>query len=210
VEGDRKKTYGRNQGIPVMAEDKKFDPKKLQKLNNPQRLKDIPPEYVWEKLDMRHPDVIVEIGAGTGFFSTAFLQKSASSKVYACDLSDIMINWIKENVSPQHPHIIPLKTEEHAVPLDDGTADLVYMINVHHELEDPELTLEEAHRIAKPEGKIFIVDWKKEDMPEGPPTAIRCRPERVKEQLRTAGFAHIAVYNGLKKHFLVVGTKGGS
>jgi len=189
--------------------EKKFDPQKLQKLNNPQRLKDIPPDYVWEKLNMQHPDVIVEIGAGTGFFSTAFLQKSASAAIYACDLSDIMVDWVKENVAPQYPHIIPLKTEEHAVPLDDGTADLVYMINVHHELEDPALTLEEAHRIAKPDGKIFIVDWKKEDMPEGPPTAIRYRPERVEEQLRAARFAHIEIYNGLKKHFLVVGTKEG-
>jgi hypothetical protein len=30
---------------------KKFDPKKLQKLNNPQRLIDIPPDYIREKLN---------------------------------------------------------------------------------------------------------------------------------------------------------------
>ena len=187
--------------------EKKFDPKKLQKLNNPQRLIDIPPDYVWPKLKIQNPEVMVEIGAGTAFFSIAFLQKSTSSTIYACDLSDIMIDWMKKNVSPEHAHIIPLKAEEHSVPLDDGTADLVFMINVHHELEDPALTLEEAHRIAKPDGKIFIVDWKKEDMPEGPPTGIRYLPKHVKEQLMKAEFKDIRIYSELPKHFLIVGTK---
>ena len=188
--------------------ERKFDHKKLQKLNNPQRLLDIPPDYVWQKLNIQNPEVLVEIGAGTGFFSIAFLQKTKASTLYACDLSDIMIDWVKENVSPQYPQIVPLKAEEHAVPLDDGIADLVFMINVHHELEDPALTLGEANRITKPDGKIFIVDWKKEDMPEGPPTEIRYLPEQVKEQLLKAGFKDVNIYSELQKHFLVVGIKG--
>ena len=187
--------------------DKKFDPRKLQKLNDPQRLIDIPPDYVWEKLNLDRPEVMVEIGAGTGFFSVAFLQKSKSSTIYACDLSDIMTDWVKENVSPQYPHIIPLKAGEHSLPLDGGFADLVFMINVHHELENPLLTLEEAYRVLKPDGRIFIVDWKKKDMPEGPPKGIRCSPEQVKEQLKTAGFKHLDIHNELQKHFLVVGRK---
>ena len=190
-----------------MMTEKKFNPKKLQKLNDPRRLTDIPPDYIWDRLNLENPDKIVEIGAGTGFFSIAFLQKSESATIYACDLSDTMIAWVKENVAPQYPRIIPLRAEEHAVPLDDGTADLVYMINVHHELENPMLTLEEAHRIAKPDGKIFIVDWKKEDMAEGPPKEIRYLPEKVEDQLRHAGFEHVAIYNELQKHFLVIGTR---
>ena len=94
-----------------------------------------------------------------------------------------MIKWMNENVSPKYPNIIPVKTEEHTVPLDDGIADLVFMINLHHELDNPSLTLEEANRILKPDGKIFVVDWKKKDMPEGPPVEIRCLPEQIKEQL---------------------------
>ena len=187
--------------------EKKFNTKKLQKLNDPRRLTDIPPAYIWDKLNLQNPDKIVEIGTGTGFFSIAFLQKSKSATLYACDLSATMIDWVRENVAPQYPHIIPLRAEEHAVPLDDGTADLVYMINVHHELEDPMLTLEEAHRIAKPGGKIFIVDWRKDDMDEGPPKEIRYLPETVKDQLRHAGFERVAIYNELPKHFLVIGTR---
>lgn len=179
----------------------------MQKLNNPQRLIDIPPDYAWEKLNIEKPGVFVDIGAGTAFFSVAFLQKSKPSTIYACDSSEVMINWIKENVSPKYPNIIPIKTEEHYVPLDDGIADLVFMINLHHELDNPSLTVEESNRILKPDGKIFVVDWKKQDMAEGPPAKIRFLPERVKEQLVNTGFKQVDIYNELQKHFLVVGKK---
>jgi len=187
--------------------EKKFDPKKLKKLNDPQRLIDIPPDYILEKLQMEKPGVIVEIGAGSAFFSIAFFQKFEPSILYACDISEVMINWVKENVSLKYPNIIPVKTEEHNVPLDDGIADLVFMINLHHELENPSLSIEEAFRILKPGGKIFIVDWKKKDMSEGPPVKIRYSPEKVKKQMVTAGFKGVDIYVELQKHFLVVGEK---
>jgi len=189
-------------------DEKKFDPKKLQKLNDPKRLLDIPPDYIWEKLHIGNKDVFVEIGAGTAFFSVAFLQKFKPSKLYACDLSEVMIGWVKENISPNYPGIIPVKTEEHTVPLDDEIADLVFMINLHHELEDPSRSLKEAHRLLKPDGTIFVADWKKKDMPEGPPTKMRCLPEEVKAQMVNAGFTGVDIDNALQKHFLVVGKRG--
>lgn len=188
-------------------DEKKFNPKKLEKLNNPNRLKDIPPDYVLDKLSMEKASILVEIGAGTAFFSIAFLQYANPSKIYACDVSEVMINWIKENVVQNFPNITPVKTEEHSIPLDDGIADLVFMINLYHELDNPTLIVKEAYRILKPSGNIFIVDWEKKNMAEGPPTQIRCLPEQVKKQLVNSGFINVNIFNGLPKHFLLVGQK---
>jgi ubiquinone/menaquinone biosynthesis C-methylase UbiE len=74
-------------------------------------------------------------------------------------------------------------------------------------LENPPKILEESYRILKPGGEIFIVDWKKMDMPEGPPVTIRCLPEQVEEQLKKAGFSGTQIINGLPKHFLLVAKK---
>ncbi len=190
-------------------DDKKFDPKKLQKLNDPKRLQDIPPSYIWDKLEMKQADVFVEIGAGTAFFSLAFLRYAKPAKIYACDISAVMISWMAANIVPQYPKIIPVQTAETSIPLDAETADLVFMIALHHELCRPDVTIEESYRILKPGGKIFIVDWKKEDMAEGPPTRIRCLAAQVKEQMLRPGFKKVKIFREMPKHFLVVGTKGG-
>lgn len=187
--------------------EKKFNPKKLEKLNNPKRLIDIPPDYVWDTLKLEKADTLVEIGAGTAFFSLAFLQQAKASEIYACDISEVMIDWVKENVVSKHPGVIPVKCEENSIPLDDAIADAVFMINLHHELDDPTLIVAEAHRLLKPRGKIFIIDWIKKDMAEGPPTEIRCLPEQVVEQLVDSGFEHVSTFSTLPKHFLVVGEK---
>ncbi len=187
--------------------DKKFDTKKLNKLNNPDRLIDIPPEYIWGKLNLTNMDIFIDIGAGTGFFSVPFLKYTKNGKIFACDISDIMIQWMKENICTEHPGIVPVKMEENVVPLGDGLADLVYMINLHHELEKPEEILKESLRLLKKNGKIFIVDWKKKDMPQGPPMHLRYSPEKVQSQLVSTGFENISIYNELPEHFLIIAGK---
>lgn len=152
--------------------DKKFDPKKLAKLNNSKRLVDIPPEYIQSKLNIEMSKTIIEIGAGTAFFSVAFLKQFEPSKIYTCDVSDIMVDWMQKNISPDYPSIIPIKNQENAVPLNDNTADLVFMIALHHELDNPALILDEAYRLLEPGGKVLIVDWKKEEMSQGPPLSL--------------------------------------
>ena len=186
---------------------KKFNPKKLQKLNNPERLKDIPPYVIRDIVGLGSVDVIVDIGAGTGFFSVALLKEFSCQRIYACDLSDDMINWMRENLSEKYPEIIPLKSDETKVPLDSEIADVVVMINLHHELENPDSILKESFRLLRPGGKILIVDWKKEEMDEGPPYEVRCEVDDVAKQLTLAGFENVEIYNTLRKHFIVAGIK---
>lgn len=144
----------------------KFDPKKLKKLNDPKRLEDIPPGLIQKKMNLEHPEVMVDLGAGPAFFSKAFLGQFTPSTIYACDLSEVMISWIREEVSPEHPAIIPVKSGEASVPLGSGIADMVFMIALHHELENPLQSLEESFRLLKPGGQILIVDWLKKDRPD--------------------------------------------
>ncbi|MCB2217742.1 class I SAM-dependent methyltransferase [Desulfofustis glycolicus] len=185
--------------------EKRFNPKKLHKLNNPKRLHDLPPDYLWAKADLQATEVLVDIGAGTGFFSIPFVP--LTKRLYACDISEIMLDWLRENVCPHYPSIIPVKMEMQAVPLPDQLADLVYMINLHHELDDPAILLRECWRLLKDGGKLLIVDWKKQEMAEGPPAQIRCLPSKVKDDVVRAGFRNGVVDEALAKHFLLVAEK---
>jgi ubiquinone/menaquinone biosynthesis C-methylase UbiE len=192
----------------MMMESKKFDPKKLEVLNDPQRLKILNPDLIWETANVKNPWVLVDIGAGTGFFAVPFSRKLKEGKVYACDISDAMLEWMEKNLPKETKGIvIPCKMQEIFVPLSDCIADLVYMINLHHELEDPEKVVKEAYRLLKHGGKLMIIDWKKEEMQEGPPLSIRVTEETIVGHVRKAGFVNITSHKILKYHNFVVGEK---
>lgn len=187
--------------------EKKFNVKKLQKLNNPQRLIDISVEDIAQKLGLEHPETLVDLGAGTAFFSIAFLKYYSPATLYACDISTTMLDWVKENIVSEYPTIVPTQCEETQTPLDGNSADLVFMICLHHELENPEQTLAESYRILKPGGKVLVVDWKKAQMTEGPPLDIRCSIDEVQNQMENTGFDCLHTSNDLEKHFFVIAQK---
>ncbi len=162
--------------------DKKFDPNNLERLNNPDRLKDLPPQFIWEKTGLDSAETIVDIGAGTGLFSIQF--SSYAWQIYACDISERMISWIEKNVCPHHRNISAIQMNERSVPLEDDIAGGIFMINLHHELDEPEAMLTECRRLLKDGGKICIADWKKENMSEDPPVDFRYMPSEVEKQLK--------------------------
>ena len=191
-----------------MIDSRKFDPKELAKLNDPKRLEYLDPDIIWDKAALDNPEVLVDIGAGTGFFALLFSKKIKNGKVYACDISDEMLSWMHDNLPMESKGIVvPLKMEENSVPLPAGTADLVYMINLHHEFEEPLRILKEARRLLKEGGKLMIIDWKKGETPEGPPLHLRVTAETIEFQMRESGFSNVKKYAVLPYHNFLVAEK---
>ncbi|MEJ2696238.1 MAG: class I SAM-dependent methyltransferase [Candidatus Sulfobium sp.] len=189
-------------------ESKKFDPQKLAKLNDPKRLEYLDPDVIWDTLNLENPRTIVDIGAGTGVFAFQFSRRMSGGRTYACDLLDVMVKWMKENLPGElKDSVIPLKMEESSVPLPDGIADLVYMINLHHELEEPEKMTKEAYRLLRKGGSLAVIDWKREDTPEGPPLSFRVTAETIERQMKAAGFLQIGERPVLAFHSFVTGKK---
>jgi len=187
--------------------EKRFDPRKLDKLNNPERLKALPPKYIVEKVGLSSPKVIADVGAGTGFFSVAFADMFPKSRIHALDISETMVSWMTENITPDYPNIEARLMQDNQLTLDDNTVDFLFMINLHHELDAPVKMLTECKRVLKPGGKIAISDWKKKETAGGPPLAIRYEITAVEQELNEAGFGKINSHQDLPTNFLTIATK---
>ena len=61
----------------------KFNPDNLEKLNNPERLNLIDLRELLKILDLNDCPKIADVGAGTGLFSRAFLEKIPNCTLYA-------------------------------------------------------------------------------------------------------------------------------
>lgn len=173
----------------------KFNMERLERLNDPGRFETLPPDVFWEALGAPSGEtVLVEIGAGTGLFASAFVARSPEVIVYAADTADQMLEWMQFN-RPEvaENRIFPVKASETGLPLPDAMADALYMINLHHELAEPDASYAEAFRLLKPGGRILVVDWAPRETPKGPPQEIRVQPAELERVLVDAGFAEVRV-----------------
>lgn len=186
----------------------KFDLAKLERLNDPGRFETLIPDVMWRALAVDDPDVIVEIGAGTGVFSARFAQMAPRATIYAADIAPQMVEWMTANRSEVAAGVVvPVLADETAVPLPDEVADAVITINLHHELAEPVATYAEAARLLRPGGRILVADWAARETPKGPPMAVRATEEQLRSALEAAGFDDIRADDRLPHHSLLTGTR---
>jgi SAM-dependent methyltransferase len=188
-------------------EEKRFNPDKLDRLNHPDRIHNFPVLDILEQIGFQETGKVVDIGAGTAFYSKPIAEKFPNSTIIAADISDVMIQWMEENVLPSYPTIQTLKIEDHHLPLDTGTIDFAFMVNLHHELDVPELNLKECYRILRKGGFLAISDWRKEQSEKGPSFELRYDPITVMAQLLSAGFQVIYNSADYPDNFVIVAVK---
>jgi SAM-dependent methyltransferase len=125
-----------------------------------------------------------------------------------------MVDWMRQNLGPaQLQSVAPRLVGEIRIDLPDGSADLVTMINVFHELSDPAATLREVRRLLRPGAPAAVIDWKNgettfEGERHGPPLARRVDPAVILAALGEAGFTDIRALDSLPLHTFLVARGG--
>ncbi len=134
----------------------KFDIRNIDKLNNPKRLEILNLQIVCDHFNLQNDMTLVDIGTGTGLFAEAFLKLLPEAKCYALDIMQEVIDWIKDNRETYKAgRLIPLLMEESKTPLEDNIADFLFMVTLHHELEEPVELLKECRRILRKGGNCL-------------------------------------------------------
>lgn len=176
--------------------DKKFDPKGKARFDRPgrEKLYDIPELFEFMELDENQ--YVLDIGAGTGFFSTRMAEVvGEGGKIFAIDISQDMLDSIEEKIAEmQISNINTVLSIEDRIELPAGLADLAFMSSVLHELDGDD-TLKEAHRILKVGGKLAIQDWKKKREIEGPPYWHRLSQADAIKKCESVGFKHMRSFS---------------
>jgi SAM-dependent methyltransferase len=186
----------------------KFDIAKLERLNDVGRFEYLDPELMWAAAATPDARTIVEIGAGTGLFACRFADLAPEADIYAADIEPVMVRWMfQHRPAALCGRLHPILAEETKIPLPTGDADLVLMINVHHELADPRSSYCEALRLLKIGGTLLIADWLPGDTGSGPPHAVRASAEQIAEILSAVGFCEIEEHEDLLRHSLLTARK---
>jgi ubiquinone/menaquinone biosynthesis C-methylase UbiE len=101
---------------------------------------------------------VVEIGPGKGSYTIEFAKYVLpSGKVYAVDISEKVINRLKQRIIKEEIHNIIAKIDNaHAFSFEDESVDRVIAIACLPEIPDPVNVLREIRRILKPDGLVSL------------------------------------------------------
>lgn len=187
--------------------EKKFDPKKRKKLNNPERLTWIPPQRIEFLLQVDADKQYLDVGAGTGYISGKIASTIPDATIYALDIEPLMIEEMKNSALAQGLH--PRLMKRNTLAFEEASIDGIWSTTVFHELGDPSPLLKEMYRVLRPQASVLIVDWEKtvEASKQGPPLDHRVDEQAVVAVLEQVGFKEVASVSGFTHHFGVLGTK---
>lgn len=66
--------------------------------------------------------------------------------------------------------------------------DRVLIVNTYHHIEKRPLYFSKVLNGLKPDGKLIVIDFKKRELPEGPPIKMKLTEKEVETELKQAGF----------------------
>jgi ubiquinone/menaquinone biosynthesis C-methylase UbiE len=134
-------------------------------LERPEREAEESPSKAIAALNIRPGEVIADIGAGSGYYSVRLARAvGASGRVYATDIQPEMLAMLKkrlENDAVSNVELV-LGTETET-RLPDAAIDLAIMVDVYHELSQPQAFLKSIRRALRKDGRLVLVEFRKED-----------------------------------------------
>jgi ubiquinone/menaquinone biosynthesis C-methylase UbiE len=170
----------------------KFPVENAQILDSSERASILNPEDILDSVGPSDDSVIADIGSGTGFFTIPASKRVPKGRVYAFDINPGMHKILEEKLYARKINNVTVVTStEEEIPLGNSEVDFAYIGNTLHELKDG-LTLREVLRILKPTGSLYVVDWKKEDSPIGPPLSERLTLNDAKIKIEKAGYTIVS------------------
>jgi ubiquinone/menaquinone biosynthesis C-methylase UbiE len=164
------------------------------------------PEEVVRALGLRKGEVVADIGSGTGYFTVRFARAvGEDGRVYAVDVSPDMIRHLNRRLRDEGIGNVSTVLAEPDDPLlADGSVDRFVIVNTWHHIADRPGYLERMKRILRPGGQVVHIDFRKRDMPVGPPTAEKIARDDLVDQMEAAGFRLAAEHDLLPYQYFLV------
>jgi SAM-dependent methyltransferase len=150
------------------------------------------------------PDAVVaDVGAGTGYFSVRLATMLPKGKVYAVDVEPDMVKHLAERAKRdgrKNMQAVQGAPDDAKLP---EKVDLILFVDVHHHIDEREQYFRKLRASLKPGGRVAIIDFRL-DSREGPPRAARNAPEKVKAELKSAGYSLAEEHGFLPNQYFLI------
>lgn len=159
-------------------------------LERPEREQEERTSLLLENMALEPTDVVADIGAGSGYHVIKIAPLVNNGRVYAVDIQPEMLEAIKTNPKA-HPYsninLVLGSTE--TVNLPENSVDKVLMVDVYHEFSYPYEMLLSIKKALKPNGKIYLIEYRGEDSSVPIKRLHKMTEAQAKKEFESAGFS---------------------
>jgi precorrin-6B methylase 2 len=167
------------------------------------------PDGALDAIGFKPGMVVADVGAGTGYMSLKMAKRvGPSGKVYAEDVQPEMLRRLRANAEAAKLTNIQTVLGGEADPkLPPNTLDLILLVDVYHEFSQPQRMLRKMREELKPDGRLVLIEYRKED----PSIPIRAEHkmsvQEVKLEVEAEGFHLDQVLETLPRQHIIILTK---
>lgn len=176
-------------------------------LERPDRAAWQKPDTVVEALRLTGSETVVDLGAGSGYFSFRFARALPSGKVVAVDVEPEMVRHIHHKAMTEgvaNVEVVLGKPDDPHVPSD---ADLVFICDVLHHVTDRSGWLGRIFAKMNDGARIVLIEFKEGDLPQGPPAKVKLSRAELEALVQGAGFVGLQTDDKLLPYQIVVESK---
>jgi ubiquinone/menaquinone biosynthesis C-methylase UbiE len=159
-------------------------------LTRAERIQEEDPDRMLAALDIKKGSVVADIGAGVGYHVWRLSEiVGPTGKVIGEDIQDGMIRLMKKNIEERRLKNVEIVVGTATDPkLPARSLDLVLMVDVYHEFSEPVTMMKKIKDALKPDGRIVLVEFRKED-PNVPIQPLhKMSVQEVRSELEPLGF----------------------
>lgn len=178
-------------------------------LTRPERIREEDPDRMLASLDIKKGAVVADIGAGVGYHVWRLSDiVGPAGKVIGEDIQEGMIRMMQKNIEDRKLRNVEIILGTPADPkLPANGLDLVLMVDVYHEFSDPVVMMKHIKDSLKPEGRVVLVEFRKED-PSVPIQPLhKMSVQDVRSELEPLGFKFQRSLEFLPWQHIIIFTK---
>lgn len=155
------------------------------------------PDQVVAALDLEGTETVVDLGAGSGYFTFRLANALPRGRVIASDIEPEMIRHIHRKAMTEGVQNIQAELVQRTDPeLPDGV-DLVFVCDVLLHVKNRPTWLAKLAGEMQPGARMALIEFRDGDLPQGPPEAMKIPRDKIIELAAGAGLKLISEYTDL-------------
>lgn len=150
-------------------------------------------------LKLKPGQVVCDLGCGNGFYTLKMAKLVGDEgKVLAVEIQQPFLDMLKKRAEQEKIKNIEMILGTIADPkLPDGKLDLLLLVDVYHEMSNPEEMLVAIRKSLKPTGRVALVEFRLEDKDSPIKVLHRMSKEQILKEWLPNGFKLVEQFDGL-------------